>query len=107
MEYEEAAGRWAAERIGISPTSVDWSAPCRVEWFYNSGWGGTDVTPGDPAYSGIRFTYTDTAGHKRDRELGTDMQGSGMYSEGTWDLVSILREILHISSAPPAPASPS
>jgi hypothetical protein len=107
MDYEEAAGRWAAERIGIDLDTVEWSAPCKVEWFYNSGWGGTDVTPGDPAYSGIRFIYRDTGGRERYRELMPELESTGMYAEGTWDLPTILREILHIATASPAPASPS
>lgn len=57
---------WAADREAISSLGIS-----NVEFDFDSGWEGTDVTPGDPPEIVVKYTYTRTVVvRKKVSELG-------------------------------------
>lgn len=56
MSTDELFCRWAEAKYGIGRVT-------RVDFEHDEGWGGTDVTPGDPAR--VEVYVEDGAGHRR------------------------------------------
>lgn len=50
---ETALKYWAADREGVSVLEIS-----DVQFFFDEGWGGTDVTPGDPPEFVVTYKVT-------------------------------------------------
>ena len=87
-DYEIALRKWAVEKL--SNSAVSWRDILRVGVRTDAGWGGTDVTPGDPASVDL---VVDTV--ERTYSLA-DLLGHGMYEERFLDFGVFLREITAI-----------
>jgi hypothetical protein len=94
LSYEDAVRVWAAKRLDIDFVLID-----RVAIEADSGWAGTDVTPGDWPTCVVSAYLTDGSSREVD-DLFADGDGSTrtMYSGRKWDFVDLLNEILGVSA---------
>ena len=87
-DYQIALRKWAAAKID-SP-AVSWRDIVDVGVETDSGWGGSDVTPGDPA-------SVDLIARTADRRYSlADLLGNGMYAARYLDFGVLLRELAAI-----------
>lgn len=84
LPYEDAVRKWAAGKLGVSAEQI---ASVSIE--SDSGWGGTDVTIGDPPTCAVVARFVDGAKHEV-----IDLIGGEMYERRSWNFVDLLSEIL-------------
>lgn len=102
MTYEEAVKAWAVRRLNAQinsftkepypPVTEADIESVKIEG--NGGWGGTDVTAGDPGEFAVTAVFTN--GSQRDIiDFTENADGSyGMYAGQSWDFATLLHEIL-------------
>lgn len=66
-DLDEIMGFWAADREGVSVLDIS-----NIEFDFDKGWPGTEVTPGDLPEIVIKYTVTKKVVYRREAsELGT------------------------------------
>lgn len=65
-DLKQILAYWAADREGVSVLAIS-----DLEYDFDEGWPGTDVTPGDPPEIIIKYKITKDVIYRRDsKELG-------------------------------------